>query len=292
MKLLQQFKTGAFADPATPLGALIYGLIFAFLAWIVGRALRLAVHRLLAYDKRALVDRTTVKFLGQLAQIAVYLFAFISYAHLIPALSHLGTAWLASVSVISVVVGLAAQSTLGNLISGISLLLYRPFNVGDRLQLTTPSGVETAEVESLNLGYTVLKTDDNRRVVVPNSIMASQTTLNLTGNDPRSLCSIGFPIHCDADINQARAILLGLARAHPQTVSVVSCPVTQVSPAGIVLTLSVWTPNIDAAYTLKCDLLEQARKRFLRAGIHLPFPRTDVNLDSPAPGNPPARTGV
>ena len=279
MNLVEQFRTGAFADPATPLGAIIYALTFALLAWLIGRALRLAIHRLLAYDKRALVDRTTVKFLGQLAQIGVYLFAFISYAHLVPSLSHLGTAWLASVSVISVVVGLAAQSTLGNLISGISLLLYRPFNVGDRLQLTTPSGVETAEVESLNLGYTILKTDDNRRIVVPNSIMASQTTVNLTGNDPRSLCSIPFPISCDADIDLARSILLELARAHPQAQKVTGCPVTQVSPAGVVLTLNVWCPQSDAAYTVKCDLLEQARKRFLQEGIHLPFARTTVTLE-------------
>ena len=175
-------------------------------------------------------------------------------------------------------VGVAAQSTLGNLISGISLLLYRPFNVGDHLQLTTPFGLETAEVESLNLGYTVLRTDDNRRIVVPNSLMASQTTVNLTGEDPRALCSVPFAIGCDADIDQARSILLELAKAHPLAQKVSSCPVTQVSPAGIVLTLNVWAPNIDAAYTLKCDLLEQARKRFVKQGVALPFPRSTVTL--------------
>ena len=285
INLIDHFKAGDFADPTTSLGAFIYALVFAFLAWIVGRALRLAIHRLLAYDKRALVDRTTVRFLGQLAQIGVYLFAFISYAHLVPALSHLGTAWFASVSVISLVVGIAAQSTLGNHISGISLLLYRPFNVGDRLQLATPSGLETAEVESLNLGYTILKTDDNRRIVVPNSLMASQTTVNLTGEDPRALCSIPFPISCQANLNQARAILLELARAHPLAQQVTGCPVTQVGPAGVVLTLNLWAPHLEAAYTLKCDLLEQAHQRFLKDGIHLPFPQTTVTLQG-APPNP------
>ena len=83
------------------------------------------------------------------------------------------------------VLGLAAQNTLGNLIAGISLLLYRPFNLGDRLQVMAPTGLETGIVESLTLGYTLLKTDDNRRVVVPNSLMASQTAINLTANDPR-----------------------------------------------------------------------------------------------------------
>jgi small conductance mechanosensitive channel len=236
------------------------------------------VERVLEYDKRALVDRTTVRFLGQLAQIGVYLFAFISYAHLVPALARLGTAWLASVSVISVVVGLAAQNTLGNLIAGISLLLYRPFNVGDRLQVTAPTGLETGEVESLNLGYTILKTDDNRRVVVPNSVMASQTTVNLSGEDPRVLCSVVFGIGCDSDIDRARGILLELARAHPKTRSVDGCPVTQAGPAGVMLTLGAWCGNAEDAFVLKSFLLEEARKRFAREGIELPFPRMTVTL--------------
>ncbi len=180
-RVVEQFKSGDFASPRTPLGALLYAIVFACFAWLVGRALRLAIKRVLARDTHAYVDRTTVNFLAQLAQIAVWLFAFISYAHLVPVLASLGTAWLASVSVISVIVGLAAQNTLGNLIAGISLLLYRPFKVGDRLQVTAPTGLETGDVESLNLGYTVLKTSDQRRIVIPNSSMASQTTINLTG---------------------------------------------------------------------------------------------------------------
>jgi small-conductance mechanosensitive channel len=101
---------------------------------------------------------------------------------LIPALAGLGTAWLASAGILSVIIGLAAQNTLGNLIAGISLLLYRPFNVGDYLQVTAPTGLEAGLVESINLGYTLLKTNDNRFVVVPNSIMASQTHINLTSS--------------------------------------------------------------------------------------------------------------
>ena len=58
-----------FYDPASLLGAVLYAVLFALAAWVMGRALRLAIHRILAYDKRALMDRTTVQFLGQLAQM-------------------------------------------------------------------------------------------------------------------------------------------------------------------------------------------------------------------------------
>ena len=182
MNILQQIQNGALTDPKTFLGAVVYALVFLFLAWLFGRASHLAVQRLFAADKPSRVDRTAVKFLAQLVRLIVYIFMFISYAHLVPALAGLGTAWLASAGIISVVIGLAAQNTLGNLIAGISLLLYRPFNVGDRLQVMTPNGVETGFVESINLGYTLLRTDNNRHVVVPNSTMASQTHLNLTGS--------------------------------------------------------------------------------------------------------------
>jgi len=276
--IVNQLRHGAFANPAEPMGALVYAVVFALLAWLIGRALRLAVHRVLARDKRALVDRTAVNFLAQLAQIGVWLFAFISYAHLVPALSRLGTAWLASVGVISVVLGLAAQNTLGNLIAGISLLLYRPFKIGDRLQVTAPSGLETGVVESLNLGYTVLRTDDNRRVVVPNSAIASQTIINLSGEDPRVFCSVPIGISCDSDIDKARAVLLELARRHHLAQEVCGCPVTQFGPAGVVLTLGAWCADSAAASAVKSDLLEQAAKRFAAEGLKLPFPHTTVTL--------------
>ena len=277
-------------DPTSPIGAVVYALVLGLVAWVIGRALRLAIQRILSYDKRALMDRTTVQFLGQLAQIGVYLFAFISYAHLVPALARLGTAWLAGVSVISVIIGLAAQNTLGNLIAGVSLVLYRPFKIGDRLQVTAPTGLETGDVQSVNLGYTVLKTDDNRRIVVPNSLIASQMILNLTTGDPRVLCSVPISLHYEADLDKARGILMALARQNPKTQSICGCPVTQLGPAGVVLTFSAWCANADDAFDLKCALLEEARKQFLQAGIVSPYPQQIITL-CPAPQAPAAPGG-
>ena len=281
--LLEQFKTGAFANPETLSGALVYAVVIAVMAWLIGRALRLAVQRVLVRDTRGFVDRTRVNFLSQVAQFGVYIFAFISYAHLVPALSHLGSAWLASVGVISVVVGMAAQNTLGNVIAGFSLVLYRPFKVGDRLHVTAPTGLEVGTVESINLGYTILKTDDNRRIVIPNSTIASQTTVNLTSEDPRVMCLVPVSLTCDADIDKARAIILEIARRHPKAHQVLGCPLTQWGPNGIMLTLSAWSPNPGAAADLKNDLLEQIRNRFAREGIGIPFPRMQVTIEERKP---------
>jgi small-conductance mechanosensitive channel len=278
MHFFDEIKTGGLADPSTLQGAFLFAVIFAFLAWIVGRTLRVAVQRMLAHDKHEHLDLMAVKFLAKLTRYAVYVFAFAAYAHFIPALSGLGAASLTSIGMISLIVGFAAQNTLGNLIAGISLLLYRPFKLGDRLQVTAPTGLETGTVESLTLGYTLLKTDDNRRVVVPNSLMASQTNINLTANDPRVVCSVLIGISYDSDIDKARAILLDLAGKHPQAKQVCGCPLTQLGASGVVLSLDVWCADALAAITFRCDLLEQAAKRFAVEGIRISIPQTMVVL--------------
>jgi small conductance mechanosensitive channel len=265
-------------NPSTLPGALLYAVLFAVLAWLLGHLLRLAVERVLASDKEEHFDRMAIKFLAKLLRYIVYIFAFVAYAHLVPSLSNLGSASLTSISVVTVIVGLAAQNTLGNLVAGISLLLYRPFKLGDRLQVLAPSGLETGHVESLTLGYTLLRTDDNRRIVVPNSLMASQTNVNLTGNDPRVICSIPISLGYGADIDQARRILLVLAKEHPQAQAVNACLLTQLSNSGMVLTLEVWCADALTAITLRCNLLEQAIKRFATEGVGLSFPPTTVVL--------------
>jgi len=276
MHSLDEIKLGGFTNPSTLQGALLFAVLFAFLAWLVGHLLRVAVQRMLAHDSHAHLDLMAVKFLAKLTRYAVYVIAFAAYAHFIPALSGLGAASLTSIGMISLILGFAAQNTLGNLIAGISLLLYRPFKLGDRLQVIAPTGLETGTVESLTLGYTLLTTDDNRRVVVPNSVMASQTNINLTANDPRVICSVPIGISYDADIDQARTILLDLAAKHPRAVKVCGCPVTQLGATSIVLTLDVWCADALTAITLKCDLLEQATKQFARDGIGHPLPQTTV----------------
>ena len=278
MHIFDEIKTGGLADPSTLQGAFLFAVIFAFLAWIVGRMLRLAVQRMLAHDKHEHLDLMAVKFLAKLTRYAVYVFAFAAYAHFIPALSGLGAASLTSIGMISLIVGFAAQNTLGNLIAGISLLLYRPFKLGDRLQVIAPTGLETVTLESLTLGYTLLKTDDNRRVVVPNSVMASQTNINLTANDPRVICSVLIGISYNSDIDKARAILLDLAGKHPKAKQVCGCPLTQLNNSGVVLSLDVWCADSLAAIAFRCDLLEQAAKRFAVEGIRISIPQTMVVL--------------
>src|ERR1700691_5647703 len=166
--------------PDSLTGALIYLLLFVVLALLLSRGLRAAVH--VALTRHALIDRTTVIFMQQLATAFIWVIMLILYAHLIPVLRAMGTALLAGASIASVVIGLAAQSTLGNLVAGVAITIYRPFRLGDTILVAAPTGTEIGVVEMLSLGYTTLRTADGRLVVVPNALAASQVSINLSSN--------------------------------------------------------------------------------------------------------------
>ncbi len=282
MAVLDAFLPIEWIKPGTLFGALFYALIFLLLAWLGARALRLSVVKLLKRDEHRGIDHTVAFFLVQLAQIGVYFIGLILYAHLIPALHNVGTVLLTSAGVASVVIGLAAQNTLGNVIAGISLLLYRPFAAGDRVQVSAPTGLEIGVVESITLGYTTLKTYDNRRVVVPNGVMASQVTINLTARDPRAMAVVPIGIAYNADIDKVRRILLDIAKGHPGVQEVVGCPVTQLGNSSVILSLRAWCEDSMVALQVQYDIYERAKNRFDQEGIEIPFPYTNVILKKEA----------
>jgi len=255
-------------DPRTGIGAIAYAIVIGLIAWLVGRAGQLAVKRFLQQQSPA-ADQTAVRFLAPLARLVIWLLAFLAYAHLIPALNKLGGAGLASVGVVSVVVGMAAQNTLGNLIAGVSLVLYRPFQLGDHLQLSSPGGVESGIVENISLGYTILRTGDERRMLIPNSVIASQTVFNLSMTRQPFPYSISITIEHDADADKARKILVDIAGQHPKVVGTPSCRITNLSGAGVTLTLTTAAATSLAAPDMKSDLLEAAKQQFDKAGIQI-----------------------
>jgi len=252
-------------------GALVLLVIFLIggiiLSWVLRRAIRLLLER----DRDQRIDRMAATFLSKVAVVFLWLFVTMLYAHMIPALDKLGTALLASVSVASIVIGLAAQSTLANFVAGISLIFYRPFRLGDRIQINAPTGLETGVVEDVSLGYTVLQTFDNRRVIISNSVISNTVMVNLTAVHPRVMAIIPFSISYDANIDQARAIALELAVAHADVEEVVGCPVVLLNTSSVDLSLRVWCPDTTIAAGVRYDLTEAIKKRFDLEGIEIPF---------------------
>lgn len=266
---MNDIKTGEhdllkYLHPDTLWGALAYLVLFMLVAWLVSRALRAAVHTSLT--RKGHFDRTTISFLQQLGSALIWVVMLILYAHLIPVLRSMGTALLAGASVASVVIGLAAQSTLGNLVAGVAITIYRPFRLGDTLQVTGPGGADIGVVELISLGYTTLRAADGHMIVLPNAIAASQVTINLTSFFPWPL-NIVIRLSRDADIEAARQLALETAKQHVGDTAVVGCLLTKVDAAAITLELRLQAPDAAGRDQLRTKLLSALPQRFAAAHI-------------------------
>ncbi len=255
----------SYLKPDSFTGAIGYLVIFVIAAMLLSRALRAAVHAAMA--RKGNIDRTTISFLQQIGTALIWVILLILYAHLIPVLRSMGTALLAGASVASVVIGLAAQSTLGNLVAGVSITIYRPFRLGDTLQVATPTGTDIGIVELISLGYTTLRAPDGHLIVLPNSIAASQVTINLNTTFAPGPIAITIRLSRDVDIEAARQLALAVAKESVGEKAVVGCYLTKVDGSGVTLDLHLRAPDAAARDTLRSTLLDTLSHRFAAAKI-------------------------
>lgn len=250
----------SWVQPDTLFGAIVYLVVFAAIAALLSRGLRSAVHA--AMTRQGHIDRTTVSFLQQITTAMIWIIMVILYAHLIPVLRSMGTALLAGASVASVVIGLAAQSTLGNLVAGVSITIYKPFRLGDTLQIAAPTGTDIGIVEFISLGYTTLRAPDGRLIVVPNSIAASQVTINLNTTYAPWPIMITLRLGRDAPLDAAQKLALAVAAENAGEKAVVGCYVTRIEATAVTLELKFLAHDSAGRATLRSKILAELAQRF------------------------------
>jgi len=254
-----------YLHPDTIWGALGYLVLFMILAWGLARVLRAAVNA--SMIRKGHIDRTTISFLQQLGTALIWVVAIILYAHLIPALRSMGTALLAGASVASVVIGLAAQSTLGNLVAGIAITIYRPFRLGDTLQVAAPAGPDIGVVELISLGYTTLRAADGHMITVPNAVAASSVTVNLTNSYSPWPLTLTVRLARDADVEEARRLAVKVAADAAGEKGVLGCFLTKVDTTAITLELRLQAADAAGRDVLRSKLLTALPQRFVEAKI-------------------------
>jgi small conductance mechanosensitive channel len=265
---MDEIKVGAhdvltFLKPDTLFGALAYLILFIIVAMALSRALRAGVHG--SMTSKGQFDRTTISFLQQFGTVLIWVIMLILYAHLIPVLRSMGTALLAGASVVSVVIGLAAQSTLGNLVAGVSITIYRPFRLGDTLQVTAPTGTDIGVVESISLGYTTLRAPDGHQIVLPNAIAASQVIINLNTTFAPWPITITIRLSRDVDTEAARQLALNVAAQNAGEKALVGCFLTKVDATAITLELRLHAPDAANRDGFRSKMLTALPRRFAEA---------------------------
>jgi small-conductance mechanosensitive channel len=197
--------------------ALVSAAIWIVVLVVVRYGLRYAFDR---YERRlaerdpavAARRRTTFSFLLRFVIALVGLIGVWSVLSVFPATQQVASAFLASSAVLAVIAGLALTTPLGNLGSGVLLAFTQPVRLGDRITVDDHTGI----VEEISLSYTALKTDEGRRIFVPNTRMVSTTLVNRSVDDPRRLVTVELPVRLGAPLDEARRIAMEAAAKVPQ----------------------------------------------------------------------------
>ena len=157
-------------------------------------------------------------FLNSIIQVVIYVAGLILAVSKVPQLSRLTTTLLAGSGIVALAISLSAQESIGNIVSGLFISLYRPFKVGDRIKLIS-SGV-VGYVESITLRHTVIKTLTNTRITVPNSILNKEIVENSNLVETIASYYVDVSISYESDIDRARRIMADIVGSHPLYVDV------------------------------------------------------------------------
>ncbi|MGB6442576.1 MAG: mechanosensitive ion channel family protein [Thermoplasmata archaeon] len=172
--------------------------------------------------------------------------------------------------------------------------ISQPFKIGDAVVFPYPNG-DWCVVEDVRLNFTVLRTWDLRRLMVPNALFQSSVLVNYTAVDPTMLVIAYLVVSYDADVDRARAIMVEEARKHPDFVPLGNLPITHVMDyqgganqgtgmyGGVDLRLLSAAKDQPTAFQVEKDLLHSIRRRFQQEGISLAYPTQRVILESPSP---------
>ncbi|MCF8057369.1 MAG: mechanosensitive ion channel [Desulfocapsa sp.] len=254
--------------------ALVNGVsvLLALTILVLGRWLAMWVSGMAANGfPKAGVDQTLRRFLGKL--IYYVLLTGVVFA----AASQLGidtTSFLAIFGAAGLAVGLALKDSLSNFASGIMLILFRPFKVGD---FVTVGGV-TGTVHQIDTFSTLILTADNQRIIVPNSGITSSVITNVNAEDTRRV-DLVIGIGYDDDIRQAKTTLEEIVRADSR---VLSDPATTIAVAALAdssvnFIVRPWVKTADY-WNVHNDLLEKIKITFDETGISIPYPQQDVHM--------------
>jgi small-conductance mechanosensitive channel len=227
------------------------------------------------------VDATTYVFLKNSITFILYTIGIFWIFYKIPYFKSLGGALFAGAGVLAAVIGFASQKAFSNIISGLFILMFKPFKVGDVIEI---SGGKKGMVESITLRHTVIKDFEFRRVIVPNSIISDETITNSNITDTKIRKHITFSISYDSNIELAKKIITQKIDEHPFHIDnrtpeeitnndpVVLVRVVNLGEYSVDLKAYVWTKDNENSFQLQCDVLHTIKNEFDKQGIEIPFP--------------------
>lgn len=268
MEQLQQYLDKVWAIVETNYQPVLAALVI----FVVGRVLAGWVRRLTRRGlRRGNVDRTLVPFIAKLVYWAVMAVVVIA------ALNRLGVATTSVVAIFGaagLAVGLALKDTLANFASGVMLLIFRPFDVGEVVEIAGTVG----KVQEIGIFATTINTGDNVKITMPNSQVYGGQISNYSDNENRRVdlvMGIGYDDNIQTAIDTIHRIITNheLVLDDPEPLIAVS----NLGDSSVDLVVRPWCKNADY-WTVRFDLLRSLKEGLEAAGCSIPFPQRDVHM--------------
>ncbi len=255
--------------------AVRYGmkLVMAIVVLIVGLiVIKWITKTMVKLMKKRDMNESLIPFLKSLANILLKAMLIISVMGMVGIQM---TSFIAVLGAAGLAVGLALQGTLQNFAGGVMILLFKPYEVGNFIEAQGFMGT----VKEIQIFTTVLLTPDNRKVIIPNSPLATGSITNFSAMPTRRI-DFSFGIGYTDDIDKAKEILLKMAEKDDRIIKDENPPAVMVESLGdssVNLKLRVWL-NSEDYWDVFFDYTEGAKKKFDAASISIPFPQRDVHV--------------
>lgn len=262
---------------------LLLAVVVLLAAYILSRILRGIINRRMRKTSEDLKfdDPTKFYFLKNAINAILLVVALIIIFYSIPELKAVGLSLFAGASILAAIIGFASQQAFSNIVSGLFIILFKPFRVGDVVKFGTDNfGI----VEDITLRHTVVLGLENRRLIVPNSIIGSETILNSSITDEKICNFIMMGISYDSDIDLAIKIMQEEAMKHPNYIDnrteenrekglpPVIVRLVSFGDSSVNLRAQVWSKDPILGFEMKCDLHKSIKERFDQEGIEIPYP--------------------
>lgn len=240
-------------------------LIIGF--WVIGWITKLAKKTM---EKRG-IDETMRPFLGSLINIGLKVMLLLSVAGMFGIKT---TSFIAVLGAMTFAIGMALQGSLGNFASGVMILLFKPYKVGDLVDIQGQVGV----VESIQIFNTILITPDNKKIILPNSIVTSGAIVNISGQG-EIRTDMTFGIGYSDDIDKAKSAIQKVADSCSQILrdKPVDIFVSELADSSVNFAVRPWCKS-EHYWDVYFYMHENIKKEFDQCGISIPFPQMDVNV--------------
>ncbi len=226
-------------------------------------------------------DPTTYKYLSSLVTIFIYIVGISLAAYAFPSLRFLAQSAMTGAGVAALVIGVASQEAISNLVSGAFIVAFKPFQIGHTVQIgSNIKGV----VEDLTLRHTVIRDFQNRRVVIPNAIVNKEYVTNFNLGETKVCEWLEVGISYNSDVDLAIAIIREAAESHPMIIDnrtpeeieegkpMVDVRVVAWTDSAVNLRAYLWADNNSDGVLMRHQLLKLVKEKFDAQGIEIPFP--------------------